>query len=386
LGSRLTRVAPALAWAVAGAIAVRRSHRRQVIPATSSPVEHSSLARLARPEPTTPAPSAFETAAPPSTADDAGRSAADDQPIPAQTGEGPGPESPLQLPPPDWKESVKRAVKEFKADRATLTGAGMAFYWFLAVFPAMVALVGLLGLFNASGAAVDSITGAVQRALPGQAADVLVGAVKSSNNQSGGTSLVATLIGVGLALWSASAGMVGLQMGLDVAYDVESDRKFAKKRLVAFELLAAMLVLGGLATALIVFGAPIGHALRDNLPFGGAFVVLWTVVRWALGLAALTSLFATIYFLAPNRETPRWAWVSPGGILAAGIWLLASIGFSFYVSSFGKYAQTYGSLAGVVVLLLWLYLTALAVVLGGELNAELERQSAARARQGAVPQ
>jgi membrane protein len=135
-----------------------------------------------------------------------------------------------------------------------------------------------------------------------------------------------------------------------------------------------------------VFGAPIGHALRDNLPFGGAFVVLWTVVRWALGLAALTSLFATIYFLAPNRETPRWAWVSPGGILAAGIWLLASIGFSFYVSSFGKYAQTYGSLAGVVVLLLWLYLTALAVVLGGELNAELERQSAARARQGAVPQ
>jgi membrane protein len=140
-----------------------------------------------------------------------------------------------------------------------------------------------------------------------------------------------------------------------------------------------MLVLGGTATALIVFGAPLGDALRDNLPFGSAFVVLWTLIRWVGGLVALTGLFATIYYLSPNRDTPRWVWVSPGGILAAVIWLVASLGFSIYVSQFGNYAETYGgSLAGVVVLLLWLYLTALAVVLGGELNAELERQSAAR--------
>jgi membrane protein len=144
-----------------------------------------------------------------------------------------------------------------------------------------------------------------------------------------------------------------------------------------------MLVLGGVATALIVFGAPLGDALRDNLPFGRAFVLLWTVVRWVLGLSALVVLFAAIYYLAPNRTSPRWVWVSPGGILAAVIWLVASLGFSFYVSSFGKYAQTYGSLAGVVVLLLWLYLTGLALVLGGELNAELERQSAAR--RGEIP-
>jgi membrane protein len=287
------------------------------------------------------------------------------------------------MPPPDWKASVKRAAREFKEDRATLTSAGMAFYWFLAVFPAMVAIVGLLGLVNASGAAIDTITGAVNRALPGQAASVLTDAVHSSTTQSGGASLVATLIGLALAVWSASAGMVGLQMGLDIAYDVESDRTFVKKRLVAVELLAAMLVLGGVATALIVFGAPLGDALRDNLPFGSAFVLLWTVLRWVLGLSALVLLFAAIYYLAPNRTSPRWVWVSPGGILAAVIWLVASLGFSFYVSSFGKYAQTYGSLAGVVVLLLWLYLTGLALVLGGELNAELERQSAAR--RGEIP-
>lgn len=150
----------------------------------------------------------------------------------------------------------------------------MAFYWFLAIAPAMVAFVGLLGLFDAGGAAITSINGAVRRALPGQAATVLVEALGKSNSTPDGSSLVAALVGVALALWSALAGMVGLQVGLDIAYDVKSDRTFVKKRLVAFELLLAMLVLGGLATALIVFGAPLGETLRDNLPFGRAFVVL----------------------------------------------------------------------------------------------------------------
>ncbi|HEX2063809.1 MAG TPA: YihY/virulence factor BrkB family protein [Acidimicrobiales bacterium] len=372
--SRLSKLAAAAAWAVAGIVALRRNQRgwNQVIPATSAPVDYSSRAVLARPEsPARPQP---QPASGPSAAQ------CDEEPIPPQAGDGPGPDSPLQLPPTDWKDSVKRAVKEFKDDRATLTSAGMAFYWFLSIFPAMVAFVGLLGLFNASEAAIDSITRTVNRALPGEAARVLTTAI---GGREAGGSLVAAFIGVALALWSASAGMVGLQMGLNVAYDVKDDRKFLKKRLVAFELMVAMLVLGGVATAFIVFGAPLGDALRDNLPFGSAFVVLWTVLRWTLGLAALIGLFATIYYLSPNRDTPKWVWVSPGGLLAGAIWLVASLGFSFYVSSFGKYGETYGSLAGVVVLLLWLYLTALAVVLGGELNAELERQSAAH--KGQVP-
>lgn len=304
-----------------------------------------------------------------------------DEPVPPQTGEGPGPDSPLDLPVPDWKASIKRAAKEFKNNRGTLTGAGMAFYWFLAVFPAIVAAVGLLGLVNVSAKTVGDITERVARALPGGASSLFTGPIEESAKRGG--SLLAVLLGIAAALWSASSGMVGLQLGLDVAYDVKNDRTFVKKRLVAFELLLALLALGGLATAFIVFGAPLGATLRDNLPFGSAFVVLWTVIRFAVGLAALTGLFATIYFLAPNRDTPRWVWISPGGILAAVIWLAASVAFSVYVNNFGKYAQTYGSLAGVVILLLWLYLTALAVILGGELNAELERQSAAR--KGQVP-
>jgi membrane protein len=382
MAGRLTKLAPAVAWAVAGAVAVRRSQRTwDAIPATSRPVDCSSRAVLARPTAAPPHSDTVATPAPPGV--DAGPGPKEEEPIPTQTGEGPGPDSPLELPAPDWKASVKRAVKEFKEDRGTLTAAGMAFYWFLSIFPALVAGVGVLSLVNVTTNRIEKITSSITSALPGGAGDILVAAVDNAANNEDGA-VLAVLLGVALALWSASSGMVGMQMGLNVAYDVRDDRKFVAKRLVAFQLMAAMLVLGGTATALIVFGAPLGDALRDNLPFGSAFVVLWTLIRWVGGLVALTGLFATIYYLSPNRDTPRWVWVSPGGILAAVIWLVASLGFSIYVSQFGNYAETYGgSLAGVVVLLLWLYLTALAVVLGGELNAELERQSAAR--KGQVP-
>lgn len=370
MAGRLTKLAPALGWAVAGAVAVRRSHRGwNPIPATSTPADQPAPAPEAPPHP--PAPPGVDASPGPK----------EEEPVPTQTGGGPGPQSPLDLPAQDWKASVKRAITEFKEDRGTLTAAGMAFYWFLSVFPALVAGVGVLSLVKVTENRIEKITSSITSALPGGAGEILVDAVRNAADSDG--AVLAVLLGVGLALWSASSGMVGMQMGLNVAYDVRDDRKFVAKRLVAFELLAAMLVLGGAATALIVFGAPLGDALRDNLPFGGAFVVLWTLLRWVGGLIALAGLFATIYYLSPNRDTPRWVWVSPGGILAAVIWLIASLGFSVYVSQFGKYAETYGSLAGVVVLLLWLYLTALAVVLGGELNAELVRQSAAR--KGQVP-
>ena len=307
-----------------------------------------------------------------------------EQEIPPQTGADDQADSPLELEATDWKASLKRAAQEFKNDRASMSAAGMAFYWFLAVFPALLAAVGLLGLVNAGATATESINDAVKSILPGDAARVLTDAVTKAGEQSDGAAVVATLIGLGIALWSASAGMVAMQTGLDVAYDVPQDRTFVKKRLVAFALLGVTGVLGGLATALLVFGQPIGDAIRDDFPMGGAFILVWTVVRWVVAIMSVMVLFAAFYYLAPNRDTPKWTWVSPGGVVAAVVWLAASLGFSFYVSSFGSYAETYGSLAGVVVLLLWLYLSALAVMAGGELNAELERQSAMKA--GQLPQ
>ncbi|MDQ3974146.1 MAG: YihY/virulence factor BrkB family protein, partial [Actinomycetota bacterium] len=286
------------------------------------------------------------------------------------------PRSPLAFRGRDWKASLRRTLEEFKEDRATLTAAGIAFFWFLAVFPALLAAVGVLGLVRASPRMTEVVTGGIATALPGDAATVLTQAVEAATQQPGRGSAVAAIAGVAVALWSASAGMVGLQRGLNVVYDVDQDRSFVKQRLVAVALLAVAAVLGGVASVLAVFGQPLGEAVRGMLPFGDAFVPLWTLIRWALTVVAVAVLFASFYYLGPNRHSPRWTWVSPGGLVAMAIWVLASLAFSFYVSSFGSYAETYGSLVGVVVLMLWLYLTALAVVLGGELNAELERQSA----------
>ncbi len=296
-------------------------------------------------------------------------------PVPPQTAEAGPPTSPTELGPPGLKVSLQRAVKEFKVDRGSLVAAGMAFYWFLAVFPAIIAAVGILGLVTIGPDTVASIKEAIGTTLPSDAAKTLQSTVDRATEAKGGSGLLATVFGLALALWGASAGMVALQRGLDVAYDVEEERKLVSARARAMVLILLTVVLGGVATVLIVFGAPLGESIEDNLPFGGAqFVILWTIARWLLGLAALSILFAGYYALGPNREKPRWTWVSPGGILATIVWLLASLGFSLYVTSVGDLGEKYGSLSGVVALLLWLYLSALAVILGAELNAELERQ------------
>jgi membrane protein len=142
----------------------------------------------------------------------------------------------------------------------------------------------------------------------------------------------------------------------------------------------ATAVIGGVASALIVFGPAIGKGIESHVAISGTtFTIAWAIVRWAATLVLITLLFSVYYFFGPNRETPRWQWVSPGGLLGTVIFLLGSLGFSFYVKSFGSYGKTYGAFAGVVILIFWLYLTGLAILLGAEVNAESERQAAALA-------
>lgn len=277
---------------------------------------------------------------------------------------------PKEIPKAGWLQVTKRAWAEAKADQVPLLAAGVAFYSFLSLFPAMIAAVTIYGLV-ADPQTVTRQTEAVSNALPEAAADIVTGqmeAIASQPQQALGLGLI---VAVGLALWSAAGGVGNLVTAVNIAYDEEETRGFVKRKALSLGLTFGAVVFVVVAVTLI---AVVPVYLEAVIP-EGALRVFIESARWIGLLIAVAAALAILYRYAPDRDAPRLSWVSVGASVATVIWIVASLGFSLYVDNFGSYSETYGALAGVAILMLWLWITAFVVLLGAEINAEAEQQT-----------
>lgn len=280
-------------------------------------------------------------------------------------------DSPVEIPRRGWVQVVKRAWKEAKSDQVPLLAAGVAFYSFLALFPAMIAAVLLYGLVR-DPADVQRQVDDLTAALPADAAGLLTTQLEAITSTSSGSLGLGLLISLALALWSASGGVGNILTAINIAYDEEETRGFVKRKGLSFLLTLAAIVFVVVTISMVA----VAPALLDNLVDAGP--VRWGLeaLRWLGLVAAMTAGLAVLYRVAPDRDDAEFRWVSVGAVVATVLWLVASLGFSLYVDNFGSYNKTYGALAGVVVLLLWLWLTMYVVLLGAEINAEAEQQTA----------
>lgn len=278
-------------------------------------------------------------------------------------------ERPTQIPPKGWVQVVKRGWKEATADQVPLLSAGVAFYAFLALFPALIAIVSLYGIF-ADPTTIAAQIESLGQTLPEAARQLIVDQVNQLAGRRRALSIGA-FIGIFIALFSASGGMQNLVSAVNTAYDEEEKRNFVKKRLRALLWTFGAIIFMVIMLAIVAVLPPVLEQLFGS----GAIRWVIQIVGYLLLFLIVTFALAILYRYAPDRDAPKMKWVSIGALVATLIWLLASIGFSIYTTTFGNYAKTYGTFAGIVILLLWLWLTCYAILLGAEINAETEQQT-----------
>lgn len=288
-----------------------------------------------------------------------------------QPDDGRKPQAPTELKTAAWKIGLKRAVQEFGRDECSDLAASLTYRAVMAVAPALLALVSLLGVVSSGQQTTDAILDVVDQLGPGDAADTLEPIIKQVTESTGaGWTLVIGLLG---AMWSASSYVGAFGRAMNRIYQVDEGRSTIKLR-VQMYIVTAILVLGA---ALVLFGAvmsgPVARSVGDLIGLGSTAVTVWNIAKWPVILLIVVFMIALLYYATPNVKQPKFRWMSLGAAIAIVVWILASLGFGFYVANFGNYNKTYGSLAGVIIFLLWLWLTNMALLFGAEVDAEVER-------------
>lgn len=278
----------------------------------------------------------------------------------------------------DWKAIVIRAGKEAMADNLPLLASGLAYSSFLAIPATLLVVVGAFTLF-ASAQSINNLLASFHGVVPGGTLDLVRGSLHQID-QHPHTGILMVVIGLVLALWSTTGAMTGYITAINIAYDHVDKRSFLRKRLVALELVACFTFAFLLVAGLLIFGPILSSWLDRTMHAHGTVIWIWWVAQWPILLGGLLASFAAMLYLAPDVRTPRWQFVTPGSLVAAIIWLAASGLFAVYTSAFSSYNKTWGSLSAVIVMLTWLWLTALALLLGAEVNAEAERSRQLRER------
>jgi membrane protein len=274
----------------------------------------------------------------------------------------------------DWKAILIRAFKEFRDDNGPMLASALAYSLFFAIPSALLVLVGVFTLV----AGPDTITSLMDRLhgiMPADATQLVNDSLRNLDSHPA-SSVAMTIVGFVLAFWATTGAMNAFMTAVNIAYDRKDRRSFVRKRIVASKMVVAIVFAFGLVAVLLIFGPQIEHWIGG----GGALDWLWWILQWPILLTGLLAAFATLLYLGPDVDTPKWQFLTPGALVAALLWIASSGLFAVYTSMFGSYNKTWGSLAAVIVTLTWLWLTSMALLFGAEINSEVERSRQLRSK------
>ena len=272
---------------------------------------------------------------------------------------------------PSWIYVVKKTYREFSADQATDLAAALTYYGVLAIFPALLAFVSLVGLFGDPAETTDALLDLLGGLVPSTTLEAVRGPIENlATSPAAGFTFITGVVG---ALWSASGYVGAFSRAMNRIYSIQEGRPFWKLRPVTLAVTVLAIVIAVLAALLITLSGPVAEEIGAALGIGDTAVLIWNIAKWPLFAFLVVLLVAVLYYATPNVKQPKFRWMSFGALFALIVWVVASAGFAFYVSNFSSYNETYGSIGGIIVFLLWVWISNLALLFGAELDAELER-------------